>query len=97
MTPQAATDPTRETPLSEKTRSEVLRLLGYILGRPVGRQETPSRVAEPAWDSLKHIELMFLLEDHFGIRFSETAMAEMEDVEAIVREVTRSLETRHAP
>lgn len=72
------------TPVSN-SHQHVLPLLSLILGRPVGDGENPCRSAEPAWDSLKHIELMFLLEDHFGIRFSEREMSEMEDAQAICR------------
>lgn len=67
-------------------------MLGYILGRPsMGQQANPSRAAEPDWDSMKHIELMFLLEDHFGVRFSEDEMAEMEDTEGILRALELAL------
>ena len=82
MTPRPAID----------IRSEVLRLTGYVLSRPIGQEENLSRSAEPGWDSLKHIELMFLLEDHFGVRFSEQEIAELEDTEGIIR----ILETRRA-
>jgi acyl carrier protein len=87
MTPQPAID-LRAIYL----RSEVLRLLGYILGRTIGEQENPSRPSEPGWDSLKHIELVFLVEDHFGVRFSERELAEVEDAEQIVQ----ALEKRRA-
>jgi acyl carrier protein len=78
---------------------DVLRLLGYILGRKIEAHENPSRTAEPNWDSLKHIELMFLLEDELGVRLSETAMVDMQDAEGIVRELTRSgaITCTHAP
>lgn len=66
-------------------QGQVLRLLGYILNRPVADHENPSRSTEPSWDSLKHIELMFLLEDHFKIRLSEREMWGMEDALGIIR------------
>jgi acyl carrier protein len=64
-------------------RSEVHRLLSFILQRPIGDSENPSRASEPGWDSLKHIELVFLLEDHFGICFAEQEVAELEDARGI--------------
>jgi acyl carrier protein len=70
---------------------EVRRLLSFILRRPIGDRENPSRSTEADWDSLKHIELMFLLEDHFGVRFSEQEMEQMEDADGILRR----LEARH--
>jgi len=75
-------------------RKEVLRLIGLTLGRQIRAQKNPSRSSEPAWDSLKHVELMFLIEDHFGVRFSEAEMARMEDAEQIVRVLEARDETK---
>ena len=76
-------------PASQELRGQILRLLGYILRRPVSENENPSRSREPEWDSLKHVEFMFLLEDHFGIRFSEGEMAEIEDAGSILQILER--------
>lgn len=73
-------------------RREVLRSMGYILGRPIAETENPSRSTEANWDSLKHVELVFLIEDHFGIRFSEQEIGDLEDAEGIVQ----VLETKRA-
>jgi acyl carrier protein len=102
MTPQPATDNRSARINPEDRRQEILRLLGYILGRTLSEQGNPSRASESDWDSLKQIELMFLLEDHFGVRFSVSAMTEMEDVDGILRELNQNLaktilEPRHAP
>ena len=66
-------------------RSEVLRLLALVLRREVSSDENPSRETETDWDSLKHIELVFLIEDHFGVRFSEAEVPELADSERITR------------
>jgi|SRR5580658_10212198 acyl carrier protein len=71
-------------------RIEIHRLLSFILRRPIGDGENPSRAAEPGWDSLKHVELVFLIEDHFGMRFAEREIAELEDA----RQIERLIETR---
>lgn len=50
-----------------------------------------SRSNTPQWDSLKHIEVIFELEDRLEMEFSEAEMAEMNSVAAIVeRSTTRS-------
>jgi acyl carrier protein len=64
---------------------EVRRLAGMILRRPIGETENPSRRTEAAWDSLKHIEIAFLLEDRFGVRLTERDIANLDDVEQMVR------------
>ena len=65
--------------------AEVRRLVGMILRRPIEETENPSRRTEAAWDSLKHIEIAFLLEDRFGIRLTERDIASLQDVEQIVK------------
>jgi acyl carrier protein len=70
-------------------RIEVHRLLSFILRRPIREEENPSRAAEPGWDSLKHVELVFLFEDHFGMRFSEQEIAEIEDARGIERMIEK--------
>lgn len=74
-------------PSQVETRAEVLRLLGYVFGRTFADGENPSRSRDAEWDSLKHIELIFLLEDHFQVRFSPEQMEEMEDAAAIIKAV----------
>jgi acyl carrier protein len=73
-------------------RSEVHRLLSFVLRREIEDGENPSRAAEPEWDSLKHVELVFLIEDQFGMRLAEQEIAELEDA----REIERFLEKRLA-
>jgi acyl carrier protein len=81
---------------TEALRVQVHRLLSYILRRPIGGIENPCRAAEPCWDSLKHIELMFLLEDHFQVRFTPEEMAGLEDAAGIECLLGRLIEERHA-
>ena len=69
---------------AQDLRKEVRYLLGLVLGREIGAEELPSRTNEATWDSLKNVELMFLLEDHFFVRLSAEEMEQMENVEAIV-------------
>ncbi len=87
MSPQASFEMSPPAGGKADTRSEVRRLLGYLFRRQLAEDELPSRPNNPEWDSLKHIELMFLLEDHFRVRFSTQQMADMEDLETIVREL----------
>jgi acyl carrier protein len=68
------------TPAIEATVREVLTV---GLGRPIGPDERPTRASEPAWDSLKHIELVFLLESELDVTFTPDEMAELDSLDAI--------------
>lgn len=37
----------------------------------------------PGWDSLEHINLMFALEDEFGIQFIGNELAELKNISAL--------------
>ena len=65
--------------------AEVRRLLGLALSRPIAEGDNPSRDADPSWDSLKHIEIVFLLEDHFELRFTDQELEQLQDAEQISR------------
>ena len=61
--------------------------MGLVLRRPVPAGENVTREGEPRWDSLRHVELIFSIEDEFGLTFDETELAELTNLEALVRAV----------
>jgi acyl carrier protein len=65
----------------------VAELLSVSLGRQVAQTESIARDSELAWDSLRHIELILMLEEHFGVRFSEEEMAALQSSDEIVRAI----------
>lgn len=70
------------------TRSEiqatVTELLSITVGRQILQTESVTRDSEPGWDSLKHVELILMLEEHFGVQFSEEEMAALRSSGEIV-------------
>jgi len=58
--------------------SLVLRRTGEIDGN-VERQNNSD------WDSLKHVELIFMIEDRTGIRFTQEEIAGIKNTDDIVR------------
>lgn len=52
-------------------------LLSEILKRPVGADENVLRADEPGWNSLAHMELVFMVEDEFGIEFEADEIADL--------------------
>jgi acyl carrier protein len=49
----------------------------------------------PGWDSVEHINLMFSLEDEFGVQFVGNELAELEDIGALKRFLEQR-STRHS-
>jgi acyl carrier protein len=79
------------------TRSQiqaaVVELLSITVGRPIAPSESVTRDSEPSWDSLKHIELVLMLEEEFGVQFSEKEMAALRSSDKIVS----AIEGKNAP
>ena len=60
-----------------------------ILGRPVAADDRLVRDDHPDWDSLKHIEVVFALEDALGVTFDAAELGELTDVDSIVAAAER--------
>ncbi len=75
--------------LEEKVQSIVLTVLRIpaTVGAGLRRENTHE------WDSLKHVEIIFAVEDEFGVRFSEGELAMLDGVASIVAAV----ESKRAP
>jgi acyl carrier protein len=63
---------------------EIRELLETALSTPLDAVANPSRDQVDAWDSLTHLELVFLLEERFDARFSEEEIVEMSSLESIL-------------
>lgn len=62
----------------------VLVVLATVLKHPFHDDADITRQNTPSWDSLKHIEIMFALEDELGTEFSEEELAKLDSVAKIV-------------
>jgi acyl carrier protein len=65
----------------------VADLLSISLGRKVAQTESVTRDSDPQWDSLKHVQLVLLLEEHFGVQFSEEEMGALRSSDEIVKAI----------
>jgi acyl carrier protein len=70
--------------MSESIEATAREVLAAALGRDIAPDERPRRADEPAWDSLKHIEIVFSLEGAFGVRFTPDEMPLLDSLDAIV-------------
>jgi acyl carrier protein len=57
---------------------EIAKLVSDILGETVGIEGTRDTV--PAWDSLRHVEVIFSFEEAYGLRLTESEMASLRSV-----------------
>jgi acyl carrier protein len=71
----------------DKIQAAVAELLSISVGRHIAHTESVTRNSEPTWDSLRHIELILMLEEHFGVRFSEEEIAALSSTNEIVRSI----------
>lgn len=66
----------------EQTEARVILTVSRALKSPVDAGSTRDNTA--AWDSLRHIEVVFSLEDELGLEFSESEQGELLGVQQIV-------------
>ncbi|MDZ4855163.1 MAG: acyl carrier protein [Nitrospirota bacterium] len=71
----------------------VLSVLTAILKHPFDGHTDVTRQNTASWDSLKHIEIMFALEDELDTEFSEDELVTLDSVAKIVDAVL----VKHAP
>ncbi len=60
----------------------VIQIFSTILGEEIDLGA--SRTSTPAWNSLKHMEIMFAIEEQFGIQFSELELSELDSLSEII-------------
>ena len=69
-------------------QSDLSLILSSILGKTVNAET--SRASEPAWDSLKHMEIIFAVEGKWGVAFSEEEMASISSVADLQQRLSSS-------
>ena len=68
----------------QQIQALVTDTISTVLKRPLGDQFHAARDAVPEWDSLKHVEIMFVLEDEFATEFSEAELSDLDSLAKIV-------------
>jgi acyl carrier protein len=63
-------------------QENVMQIFSTMLGAAVDM--STSRTNMPAWNSLKHMEIMFAIEEQFDIQFSELELSELDSLSEIV-------------
>lgn len=75
--------------MGDTSTSEVVReVMSLVLGVSP-ESDTTKRSDLPQWDSLKHVELVFALEDACGVEFGPDELTSLDSLDAIVSHVER--------
>lgn len=69
----------------------IAEVFSSIFGQRVAFDPNLSRIDEPGWTSLKHMELLIALEMKFGLRFDGADATDMTSVPAIVERIESRL------
>jgi acyl carrier protein len=62
----------------------VREILETALGVALKPPDDPSRHQTERWDSLMHLEIVFMLEEQFGVRFSAEEIVALDSLSGIV-------------
>lgn len=58
-------------------QEKLLEIFGLVLKKDFSGQSEIVREEEMNWDSLKHLEIIFAVEDELGVRFAEENIPEL--------------------
>ena len=75
------------------TQADVCNLLARILGVRDRPFDAWVRADMAEWDSLKHMEIIFALEDRYAVRFDEAEFPNLGSAAAITSSLQRHLAT----
>ena len=62
---------------------EIAQMVSEITGETVGVEAT--RESVPAWDSLRHVEIIFAFEEAYGLTLEEAEMTDLKTVKSLAR------------
>lgn len=64
--------------------TEVRSIMSMVFNTSVAEHHAVKRVSMPQWDSLKHVELLFVIEDEFNIEFDKAELSSLDSLQSIV-------------
>ena len=75
----------------EPVDQAVREIFAAVVQREVAPGADVAREEEPAWDSLKHMEMMFAIEERCGVQFTQEELGGLDRISAIVERVKSHL------
>ena len=76
---------------NEELTARVQKAFGRVFGAQVPFERSLSRLNEPRWTSLKHVEFIIALEQEFGLRFDGADATDMTSVDIVLGLVRQRL------
>jgi acyl carrier protein len=70
--------------MSDDVATQVREILATILDASPDDNDALARTTNPKWDSLKHVEILFTLEEELQIRYDPEELAGLDSVNSIV-------------
>lgn len=70
--------------MADTTSARVAAVLSEVLGVSIDAAAQPSRESLSEWDSVAHVNVIFGLEDEFGVEFTEDEMVALDSLNTIV-------------
>ncbi len=74
---------------SNKTENTVTNIISNLLNCDINIDS--SRINTTEWDSLRHIEIIFALEDAFSLQFAEDELNKLDRIASIVSVIERKM------
>ncbi|RUT48748.1 acyl carrier protein [Paenibacillus anaericanus] len=71
--------------MNDELRKHIASILSEVLNIGISPTDNLWRSQIANWDSLNHLELIFLLEEEFKIRFTIKEVAEIQNVDDLVK------------
>ncbi len=71
--------------------SKIFKVISQVMGvseEEISEESSPDTIE--AWDSLNHMNLVFALEEEYGITFTDESIMQMIDVSSIIKTINDS-------
>jgi acyl carrier protein len=68
-------------------RVKLAEIFSAVLKRPIGPEDTVNRDGDKDWDSLRHVELVFVIEDAFGVTFPPEIAERLASLDAFAESI----------
>lgn len=73
---------------ANNTKQEILEIITAVIGEPVSGDVERGKCAK--WDSLRHMQIIFAVEERFDVQLSESEIAQVKSVDDIVTRVAQA-------